>query len=226
MQRMKTPPIIALILLALSWLLATWPPTDRFGAAGSTVQIDDISAGFNLLMAGALPWLLQWAAIAVLAYALCRAKLGFKRSYAWAVISVPLLTASIWWIGLATRFWSSNLLEFIADVTLAHTDQQLGGAPLWYEVLFDFAGPMTFPIVAQGIVSLGGWNFLISGLSTALVMLLFTLFFVRARQIEDAPITRQLRVAVPFALLWTLPLTIRCGMRIFASIRLLQDSYP
>ncbi len=221
MQRMRIPAISASILLAVSWLLATWPPIDRFGAASSTVELEDISAGFNLLIAGALPWLLQWAAIAVVIYALCRTKLGFKRSHAWAVISFPLVTASIWWIGLATILWSSNPLEAVLEMIAIRVVAYLGGGSFWEFCVFDFAGPVTFPLVARGVMSLDGWNFLISGASTALVMLFMAFYAARCRRFEHEPLARQVRLVLPSALLstllYTLPAAIRCGIRVAAS---------
>lgn len=58
----RRPMTLAAVALGVSaFILAQWPPVHRAGAA----DLDTVSVGLNFAIAGGLPWLLQWAALAV-----------------------------------------------------------------------------------------------------------------------------------------------------------------
>ena len=86
----RTPPVSAWAAVALgvlAFVLANWPLVHRVEVA----DIETVSTGLNLLLAGALPWFLQWAALALAFGLLAKRMTELDRSLILAVVLVPLV---------------------------------------------------------------------------------------------------------------------------------------
>jgi len=79
--------LTAFALMVLAFLLAQWPPVRR---ASSISDLETVSVGLNLLIAGALPWLLQWGALALICASLTRQIAFIDRSSTVAAMVLPL----------------------------------------------------------------------------------------------------------------------------------------
>jgi hypothetical protein len=162
---------LACVLLGVAWTVAHRPPVHR---AGGLDDIESISTGYNLLAAGGLPWLLQWAAIALALVALTHQYRHFRGTDVLIGTLTPLLVGLCWWISLAVLYWRSDPIDVIHDMVSRHINRQFGDSAFWEIAVFDVLGPVVCPLRLAGPVSLAGWDFLWSGLSTGVVMVYCT----------------------------------------------------
>ena len=95
-------------LLAASWVFAHHPAV---APAASLDEIESVSAGRALLAAGAVPWLLQWAACAVLLAAVGRGVAGVDWTALLYGALLHLVVGLSWWIGLAAMWWRASPVE-------------------------------------------------------------------------------------------------------------------
>jgi hypothetical protein len=153
----------ALFLLALSWYLAKWPP---IGPA----HLDSRDMGLRLLIAGAVPWYLQWAGLAILATYALLGRLGCDREITSGAIVVPLIVGSAWWAGIVVLHWSEDPLEFVAETIFRTYRHELGTADFCETLLFQVLGPLMCPLVLHGPYTLNGWIYFITLISTLLVI--------------------------------------------------------
>ena len=75
-------------LAVVAFILAQWPPVHRGKIAGPGA----VSIGLNLLIAGALPWLLQWASVALIFGSLTRHTKYLDLRTTIAVVMLPLMS--------------------------------------------------------------------------------------------------------------------------------------
>jgi hypothetical protein len=211
---------LLVVLLSASVLGSSWALAQRrFGPEVSSIDdVTTVSVGRSLLVTGALPWLLQWAALATALFPFCRRFLGLRRQEAVAVTVVPLAVGIAWWTGLVVTFWSQDPLEALTHVTGYSLRWQLGGETLGEMMLYGVLGPLTCPFTPSGPCSLKGWNFLWTAASTAAIMLFLASATKTLAWLNQKPAPRRRKsVAVfVFALIYISPLLIR---GIFASGR-------
>ena len=153
---------LAIVLFGVALALAHRSPSHD--------DIASASAAYNLLVVAALPWTLQWSAIALLLVALTRQRLHIHRTHLLYAILTPLVVGMCWWISWTVLFWQKDpfeaSLEFLARKYVGH----MSGYSFWEIILFDVLGPLVCPLQLAGPVGLRGWDFLWVGLSTAIVM--------------------------------------------------------
>jgi hypothetical protein len=155
--------LVAAAALALTaWVIAHHPPVRNISS------LDEVSVSYNLMVAGAIPWFFQWACVVVVVVAFW----GSQKTRGAALFAIcgSLATAAIWWIGLAFRFRGMDPLDAILDATALEIELGLGGGTAFDQFLFHVLGPMLGPIRLHGPLSFRGWDFLLSMLSTTLVM--------------------------------------------------------
>ena len=208
--------LAAAVLLVAAWKLAHRPVAEQAAAAG----VEFVSAGYEFFAAGAQPWLVQWAAVTVLVAAVA---VGCFRLNGGAVIlaaGFTLVVATIWWLGLCETYWKADPAEASLEILSWSTERELGSQSPLETALFDCIGPLTCPLKLRGPDSLQGWDFLWTGLSTALVT--STLAWVVRRTEADLPGAkkfnlRQFLLIVAWVLLYLSPVCIRAILRASAS---------
>jgi hypothetical protein len=200
--------IIPAILLALAaFVLAQWPSVARIDVADLTSSL----IGQRMLIAGALPWFLQWAALAVLCHLIARRIGNAHHSRALVAVLVPLAVGASWWIGVAATHWGDNSLEFVGKVAMRSTMRNLAGDTLVQCALFDVLGPLACPLMLRGPYVMAGWSFLWTALSTALVMSLF-MWIAQTVAVMNRGRSSNLRISAFLclgALIYTLPVLLR-----------------
>ncbi len=210
------PFLIAAALFGLSWALARWAPVQRV----PHVELEDISVGFNLLVSGALPWLLQWAGVLVLFLAVSPFVPSTDRRCVLHGASVPLLLGSVWWISLIVTHWSDDPLEFILSAMVMSVREGLGGESLGQGLIYGVVGPMTAPLMLHGPVSMTGWAYLWIGLSTAAVMGIWTTIASILRGLERGGTLkrRQWAWCAFLVLLCQLPVIVRAVSKVMSAL--------
>jgi hypothetical protein len=214
--------LLAFALLAAAWILAQYPPVQQ---AKEVEQVWSLPTGQILLVAGGLPWLLQWAGLAVLTVAVARGRFRVNWGAVLLGVLLPLCVGLTWWIGLCKMLWSSGLLEVIEE-ELAYA---ISGGTLWQQLLLELSGPLTYPLKQRGPVSLEGWEFLWTGLSTALVMSSLT-WVARTRRVDASGSPkwtwRQVGLIVIWGLLYFGPIYVRTASEIIDSLRGMPPASP
>ncbi len=203
------------LLLAAAWVLARWPPIRQ---AESLDELLSSSAGVTILIRGGLPWLLQWAALAVLTVAIARGRFRVNWGAVLLGVLLPLCVGLIWWIGMGAAFWSSNPPEAILESLLRLEASHVGALPPLYVAILGVFGPLTYPL---GPTSMQGWEFLGTGLWTALVMSSLT-WVARTRQVDasgKAKCTRgQFVLIVVWILLYFGPIYVRASIQMIDAL--------
>ena len=149
------------VFLTIAWLLAQYPPIPQRGS------VDDVSLVLIVLVAGALPWFLQWVGVTcAIAVLLCR---GMRRGAFHFAMITSLLLATIWWIGIALKLQGQHFLESILELQMFELQSAFGTASFFDECLFHFVGPIVGLVQLRGPMTLSGWDFPLAVLSTALI---------------------------------------------------------
>jgi hypothetical protein len=154
---------VAAGLLSASWIIGNYPPVPR------SADLEDVSVAHNIAVAGALPWLLQWAGLSLGLLAIV-GRNRTRRAPAMFATLVSLAFATIWWIGLIGRFWGMNPLDAAVAASTFEVQSFLGGATVFDELLFHFIGPIVGPTTLAGPISMRGWSLFPELASTALVI--------------------------------------------------------
>jgi len=204
----------ATALMVAAWLLAHHPPVPTpDGPAG----FDSVSVGRRLLAVAGLPWLVQWAACAVLVGAVAR---YWARASWTAVLFGSLLHLAVgtaWWTGLAAMLWDRDPFEAVLDAVYWSAERSFGGESLGQFLLFEVGGPLLCPVRAGGLVTLQGWSFLWAGLSSILVMGYWTWVVQRLRRnrpTEPRARRRQFALSVALVAVYVSPMVIRATLRV------------
>jgi|GEM_PF-3407821 hypothetical protein len=152
----------AAAFVLIGCLVAQFPPIQK------AVSSDDVSATYNLMVAGAIPWFLQWVGVtcAILA---CFGSRNTRNAKLFAILG-SLTLATIWWSGLAFKFQTMDPLEAVLDVAMFEIHSHFGISTPFDETLFHFIGPILDPLHLHGPLNLHGWNFLVVVPSTTLVV--------------------------------------------------------
>lgn len=209
--------LIAVAGLVAAWIMARRPPVQR---AETLDQIESVSAGYNFLVAGALPWLVQWAALAVLTGAVARA--WYRVNWGAVLLGAlfPLVIGLVWWIGLAAMFWKTDPLKAIAELILWDMSRGLGTESIGQFLLGEIFGPLCCPLLLAGPVSMQGWDFLWAGVSTGLIISTLT-YVVRRTEVDLAEGQKfnleQFLLVTGWALVYLAPVYIRALQRVSAS---------
>jgi hypothetical protein len=209
--------LTALVLGVLAYILAQWPPVYRAGVG----DLETVSMGLNLVIAGGLPWFLQWASLAVL-FTLLIGHLGYlDRRTTIAVVFFPLAIGLSWWIGVAVTHWADDPLDFIVNWVMWSVSRGFGAETLAQAALFELLGPLTCPLMLQGPYALAGWTFLWTALSTTLVMLLLAWTARKLTDIKHLPFSsfRRLCMVGAFVLIYNLPVLVRAVVRVVTSLQ-------
>jgi hypothetical protein len=210
--------LLAGVLLAGAWGLARCWPTHR---ASSLEEIECVFTGYDLLVSGAMPWLLQWAGLAVLTVAVARGCLRVNWGAVLLGILLPLCVGLIWWIGACAVFWRSDPFEATADVLAWSAARHCGGQSLLRSMLFELFGPLTFGWTHHRLGSLLGWDFVWTGVWSMLVMTSLT-WVGRTRRLDASGRPKCTRGQVVLLVVWVLlyfgPFYIRMTLRIIDSL--------
>jgi hypothetical protein len=148
------------ILIVLAAILAWFPPIAR------NRRPDEVFFAHNLMIVSALPWFLQWAAVAIALWAFSSQRSADWRAGGVFAILSTFTLGLVWWGGLAVRFWGKAAMEAMTDEVFESVRQHLGE----FDLLFEYVGPLISPFTLQGPLVLDGWRFLITLASTTLVM--------------------------------------------------------
>lgn len=200
-------------LLGLSWALARWAPIRR----APDVELEEVSVGLNLLVAAAVPWLLQWAGVVLLFLGARRFVPSINRRLVFMGAVVPLLVGLVWWTSLVVIHWSDNPLEVIEGMMQLSILQQFGEESVGQGFLHDVVGPLATPFLLHGPYSMSGWISLWIGLSTAAVM---GIWIAIAKIMTDLEKNGSLRpqqwlLCAALIMLWLLPVVIRTVSRVW-----------
>jgi hypothetical protein len=149
-------------------------------------QFGDIPVANRVLLAGALPWVFQWAGVSCAIFGLCGSRI--TRDAGLIAILGSLIPAVIWWSGIFFRFRGADSLEVILDVAIFHIESQFGSSTLFDEFLFNVVGPILGPFQFRGPITLHGWQFVLTLLSTT-VLAGYLLFVSCWRPIGNHPKT-------------------------------------
>jgi len=209
--------LTAFALMVMAFMLAQWPPV----RSASDRDIKTVSMGLNLVIAGGLPWFLQWASLAVLLTLLIGHRSYLDRRETIAVVVSPLAVGSCWWIGVAVTHWGDDPLDFLINSTMWAISRGFGAETLAQAVLFEVLGPLTCPLMLRGPYGLAGWTFLWTALSTTLVMLLFAWTARKLTHVKHARLSssRRLVVVGAFVLMYDLPVFLRTAVRLVNSLQ-------
>lgn len=210
--------LTAFALGVLAFILAQWPPVHR---AVGVDDLETVSMGLNFFIAGALPWFLQWAALAVL-FTLLIGHLGYlDRGTTVAVALFPLAVGSCWWIGLVVTFWDRDPLDSLMYSAMWSISRGFGAETLAQTVLFEVLGPLTCPLMLRGPYALAGWTFLWTALSTTLVILLLAWTARKFATMKCLRPSRSHRLVLVGAvvLIYGLPSLLRAVIRVFGSLQ-------
>ncbi len=203
-------PCSAAVLILVAWLVAQYSPVPK----GSISTIHDVSFVYGILVAGALPWFLQWAGISCVILYLWRRDPQKWKGPALFAILFSLISAAIWWSGLVFKFWGMDPLDALLDVLTLETAMQLGGGGTFDFFLFNFFGPIIGPIGLQGPINLSGLNFVSAMASTVLLsgylLLIGRLFRAGSK---NQSVKNQVKLVAAMQLCF-LPSFIRIGMQI------------
>ena len=208
--------LAAAVLLIAAWKLAHRPAAERAAAEG----VDLVSAGYELFATGAQPWLVQWAAVVVLVAAAGVACLRVNWGAVILAAGFTLVVATIWWLGLCETYWQIEPAAASYEQLSWTAAQEPGGQSPVEMILLEFIGPFTCPLKLQGSHTLQGWDFLWTGLSTALVMATLTWVVRRTEADLDTSKkfnTRQFLLIVGWVLLYLSPVIIRAILRATAA---------
>ena len=146
LRRTRVPFFVGVLLLASSWALARWAPIPRV----PEYDLEDVSVGVNFLVAGALPWCIQLAGIAMLFLGVSRYLRGVDRRCVVMGAAVPLLIGSVWWTSLIAIHWSDNPLEAIEGMLEVSIMQRHGDESVGQGLLHDVIGPLTGTFMLRG----------------------------------------------------------------------------
>jgi hypothetical protein len=165
-----TQPATKLWLVALAFVLLSWILGHHISLPANSEGLMKVNYGLHLFLSGALPWLLQWAALALLFRSVAgRDPLlhpAALRCGAW----FALLPGVLWWTVAVVIHWGASPLDAILETASRAVRATFGGESLFYYVLHDVLGPLVFPLALHGTYSLHGDLFALAGLSTTLVM--------------------------------------------------------
>lgn len=163
-RRERTWPLFsaAVALVLIAWLIVRYPPIPR------AFSLDEVSATYSLMAAGALPWFLQWAGVTCGILGCCGSR-NSPRAALFAIL-FSFTLAAIWWSGIAFTFWGMDPLEAILHLTAIDVRSRFGGSAFFDFSLFGFIGPILGPFQLYGPLDLHGWNFLFVMLSTTFVV--------------------------------------------------------
>lgn len=155
--------IPAASLLLVSWYIAQWPIMPP-------PQLDANGVGQRILVGGALPWYLQWSGLAVVVVVGVCGRFGCDREITLGAVLVPLLVGSVWWLGLAWVHWSQDPLELVSESVIRAYRHEYGAESLMEFVLFRIIGPLTCPMMLGGPFHLESWAFVLTLVSTSLII--------------------------------------------------------
>lgn len=204
----------AFVLLVAAGICAHRPPIPQ---ADSLEEFLAVSAGYKLFVSGAVPWLLQWAGLALLVVAVARGRFRVRWADILLGVCLPLAVGLIWWVGLYAAYWTKDPLEALVEHLMWAWTREYRADPSWQGILFDVFGPLVHPLRQQGPGTLRGWEFLWTALSTGLVMSTLTWVAWRWRVEGSRPGRYQWRRWLLMALwvaLYTSPVFVREVMRI------------
>jgi hypothetical protein len=209
------PFLVAALLLTASWVWAQWASSRRT----PEIEFEQVSVGFHFLVSGALPWLLQWAGVLLLFLAVSPFVPTIDRRCVLHGATVPLILGSVWWTSLIVTYWSDDPFEAILSVMMLAAAEQFGGESLGQGLIYGVVGPMTTPLMLHGPVSMTGWASLWTGLSTAVVMGIWTAIakIVRGLQCGGTLKGRQWAWCAFLVLLCQLPVIVRAVSKVLAA---------
>lgn len=206
--------IVAILLSVAAWL-AHRPP---FGSVETIVEAESDSlewylfVHWNLFIRLAVPWIMQFAAVALPAAFVARrffhARLGVVAMGA----SLPLVWGLFWWGHFAAPVWIMEPLTRLTDKVFAAFGASVYQAVFWHLGFLEVAGPSLNPFQLSGPWSLIGWDFLWCGASSLLVVC----YWIAAAQwigvgMSDHRFPSSLRYGrmIVAVLIWTSPMLIR-----------------
>jgi hypothetical protein len=200
----------AAALVLIGWLIA------QYSRVQKAASIDEISFAYNLMTAGALPWLLQWGGVTCAI--LTRFGSRNTRNAGFFAVMGSLTLAAIWWFGVAFKYRAMDPLEVVLDQVSFAVESHFGTSTFLDTTLFHFIGPIMGPFRLRGPINLHEWNFLFAVLSTSL-MVGYLLFIGRFLQTGKRSSTASDYVKFIGALLPVfLPPFIRLGLRIAQTV--------
>ncbi len=202
----------AVVLLVIAWLLAHHPPVPK------VASLDEVSLTYNFIVAAALPWFAQWAAVACAILACCRSR--NSRQAAFFSIGYTFAIAATWWSGLIWRFRGMDGFDAMLEGATLQLQLNHGASDSYDHMLFEVIGPMLGSLQLHSPLSLRGWDFLFVLLSTTLfvgyLLLAWRFFRFSERPFHLRDIARMFALVLPCYL----PCCIRLGMRIARPVQL------
>lgn len=165
------PWLAVAFLLSAAWLLAKWGPV---GPGASLDEIESTSAVSVLIIAGAAPWLLQWAAAGIVAAMVLRRYLKGNWAPLLLALACTLVAGLFFWGRWGFILWGTDPQEAVLEVTARSLAIKMGGGTFGESILYRIVGPVVCPITLSGPLEMQGWSFLWAGLSSFLVIVFWT----------------------------------------------------
>jgi len=206
--------VLAVALLAVAWGLASTPLIPRVWKV-----FDHLSIGQKLIVTGAVPWLLQVAAVAVLVGAFSRRWLRGNRAPLSFAILILLVPGLYWWTAQVVTFWNAQPLDALLDMLMLAACREFGSGTFGDWMLHNVIGPLVRPLCLSGPYSMSGWYFLWALLSTAVVMVYWTwarVWINVTPETRQVPTVRELCRAVIAVNVYFIPVCLRMALELMS----------
>lgn len=153
--------IVAALMLAIAWVLVN--SMNRQAAS-----IIDISVTRHIVLAGAIPWCIQFVATLLVVRSCCRSRPHCESAVKFSAVATATI-GMVWWVGVAVTYHGQGPLDAISQMLITSVEQQLGGERFSSVLIHRICGPLISIIQLRGFLSLAGVRFFYSLASLSLL---------------------------------------------------------
>ncbi len=157
----------SLVLLAVSWILAHWTAS---GDAARFAGVESTWVGQTILVRCAVPWFLQWCALAIIFSMVACRRFAVQRRHVTLGLAIPLVVGAAWWTRISVWMWDKDVLDAFTEFLFLAVERAFGRVSFGPFLTHEFLGPLTRPITLGRIWSMQGPFFFTALASTALVI--------------------------------------------------------
>jgi hypothetical protein len=138
------------------------------------VQPDGENLLGTILYLGALPWLLQWLAVAVICYRVSVDSGGHRSHLVLLAATVAIGVGGVWWVGVMMRFRHIGPATVALEVILDNLERPYAVESTEELIMHEVVGPLTCPALLGGPFLLTRWHFVWCLASTAGIIILWS----------------------------------------------------
>lgn len=146
--------IVAVLALAVAWVLAN-------AMRRRAESIIDISVTRHIILTGAIPWCLQFAATLLFVRSFCRSRPNSGSAIRFAAVTTAAI-GIVWWVGVALTYHGQDPMEAISQTMITSVEQQFAGERFSFVLVHRICGPLISIIQLRGLLSLAGAGFFYS----------------------------------------------------------------